>query len=100
MVVLFLVFEVQSKSLSLVQDCIVGHMVQVWDHQVVHHIVDQVLDHRIVDQVQKIFHPIQVILKLCLLSEIVFSMLRVKLGSKDYIYTKLKSVHNLRTGSE
>lgn len=62
MVVLFLVFEVQSKSLSLVQDCIVGHMVQVWDHQVVHHIVDQVLDHRIVDQVQKIFHPIQVIL--------------------------------------
>lgn len=62
MVVLFLVFEVQSKSLSLGQDCIVGHMVQVWDHQVVHHIVDQVLDHRIVDQVQKIFHPIQVIL--------------------------------------
>lgn len=62
MVVLFLVFEVQSKSLSLVQDCIVGHMVQVWDHQVVHHIEDQVLDHRIVDQVQKIFHPIQVIL--------------------------------------
>jgi len=60
--VLFLAFEVQSKSLSQVQDCIVGHMAQVLDHQVVHHIEAQVQDHRIVDQVQKIFHPIQVIL--------------------------------------
>lgn len=57
---LVLVFEVQTKSLVLVQDCIVDHMVLVWVHQEVRRIARVLDHHQIVDQVPKILSPIQV----------------------------------------